>query len=42
MTAKAVWVLPEPDSPIRPCTSPRRTVRDTSLTTVFTDPSGWS
>ena len=42
ITDHAVCVLPEPDSPISPCTSPRRTVSDTSCTTSFTDPSGWS
>ena len=38
-TDQAVWVLPEPDSPIRPCTSPRRMSSDTLSTTRVTEPS---
>ena len=40
-TDHAVCVLPEPDSPIRAWTSPRRTVSDTSSTTVFHPLLAW-
>src|SRR5699024_8321058 len=41
-TEKEVWDLPEPDSPIRPCTSPRRMRRSTPWTTRARLPSLWS
>ena len=38
MIANAVWLLPEPDSPTRPSTSPRLTVSETPSTTVLAPP----
>ena len=41
-TQRATVDLPEPDSPTMPSVSPRRTVRETSLTALTIRAFGWN